>query len=243
MTKKGLDEVLTQFRATTNLVHDKEQLGSRYGQLKSLYGFIKKLKTQSCLGRREDGSVIATEDWWENNTKGHPEWKKLKNGWPDYLEDLEHMFHGVAVDGSTAYVPGQGEVLEVDNEEDDEEDDGNDDSVTPATPVTPSSNGSLKRANSICTTAKSPKKTKLKSPTLRTMNRFMANNERIQEERNKYLAAAVEAKISAKQSKEDVMFEKIKQVQRLAKECGVQESDHVQWLAVLRICWLFVTST
>ena len=36
------------------------------------------------------------------------------------------MFHGVAVDGSTAYVPGQGEVLEVD----DEEDDGNDDSVT-----------------------------------------------------------------------------------------------------------------
>jgi len=146
------------------------------------------------------------------------------------------MFHGVAVDGSTAYVPGQGEVLEVDDEEDDEEDDGNDDSVTPATPVTPSSNGSLKRASSICTTAKSPKKTKLKSPALRTMNRFMANNERIQEERNKYLATAVEAKISAKQSKEDVVFEKIKQVQRLAKECGVQESDPVQWLAVLRIC-------
>ena len=122
------------------------------------------------------------------------------------------MFHGVAVDGSTAYVPGQGEVLEVDDEEDDEEDDGNDDSVTPATLVTPSSNGSLKRASSICTTAKSPKKTKLKSPALRTMNRFMANNERIQEERNKYLAAAVEAKISAKQSKEDAMFEKIKQL-------------------------------
>jgi len=40
------------------------------------------------------------------------------------------MFHGVAVDGSTAYVLGQGEVLEVDDEEDDEEDDGNDDSVT-----------------------------------------------------------------------------------------------------------------
>ena len=34
-----------------------------------MYGFIKKLKTQSGLGRREDGSVIATEDWWENNTK------------------------------------------------------------------------------------------------------------------------------------------------------------------------------
>jgi len=46
----------------------------------------------------------------------------------------------------------------------------------------------------------------------------------------------VEAKISAKQSKEDVMFEKIKQVQRLAKECGVQESDPIQWLDVLRIC-------
>jgi len=69
MTKKGWDEVLTRFRAATNLVHDKEQLGSRYRQLKSLYGFIKKLKTQAGLGRREDGSVIATEDWWENNTK------------------------------------------------------------------------------------------------------------------------------------------------------------------------------
>jgi len=90
------------------------------------------------------------------------------------------MFHGVAVDGSTAYVPGQGEVLEVDDEEDDEEDDGNDDLVTPATPVTPSSNGSLKRVSSIYTTAKSPKMTKLKSPALRSMNRFMANNERIQ---------------------------------------------------------------
>ena len=62
MTKKRWDEVLTRFRATTNLVHDKEQLGSRYRQLKSLYGFIKKLKTQLGLGRREGGSVIATED-------------------------------------------------------------------------------------------------------------------------------------------------------------------------------------
>jgi hypothetical protein len=172
--------------------------------------------------------------------QGHPEWKKLKNGWPEYMDELDQMFDGVAVDGSSAYIPGQiVDVDEEDNGEEGAEEEGAEllDDHSPVTPVTASTNASLKRPNSTSTTAHSPRKIgKLKSPALRTMNRYMANNERIQEERNKYLAAAVEAKVKAKQQQDEAIFEKIKLVQHLAKECGVKESDPSKWLAVLRIC-------
>jgi hypothetical protein len=170
--------------------------------------------------------------------QGHPEWKKLKNGWPEYMDELDQMFDGVAVDGSSAYIPGQ--IVDVDDEDNGgAEEEGAEllDDHSPVTPVTASTNASLKRHNSTSTTAHSPRKIgKLKRPTLRTMNRYMANNERIQEERNKYLAVAVEAKVKAKQQQDEAIFENIKLFQHLAKECGVKESDPSKWLAVLRIC-------
>jgi len=36
----------------------------------------------------------------------------LKDGWPEYLDQLEQMFEGVAVDGSTAYVPGSNKEVD-----------------------------------------------------------------------------------------------------------------------------------
>jgi hypothetical protein len=149
------------------------------------------------------------------------------------MDELDQMFDGVAVDGSSAYIPGQiVDVDEEDNGEEGAEEEGAEllDDHSPVTPVTASTNASLKRPNSTSTTAHSPRKIgKLKSPALRTMNRYMANNERIQEERNKYLAAAVEAKVKAKQQQDEAIFEKIKLVQHLAKECGVKESDPSKW--------------
>jgi hypothetical protein len=157
------------------------------------------------------------------------------------MDELDQMFDGVAIDGSSAYIPGQ--IVDVDEEDNGEEgaeeEEGAElhDDHSPVTPVTPSTNASLKRPNITSTTAHSPRKIgKLKSPALMTMNRYMANNERIQEERNKYLDAEVEAKVKAKQQQDEAIFEKIKLVQHLAKECGVKESDPSKWLAILRIC-------
>ena len=39
--------------------------------------------------------------------QGHAEWRKLKNGPPDNLNELEIMFEHTAVDGSTACTPRQ----------------------------------------------------------------------------------------------------------------------------------------
>lgn len=38
--------------------------------------------------------------------QGHAEWRKLKLGPPENLEELEIMFEHTAVDGSTSCVPG-----------------------------------------------------------------------------------------------------------------------------------------
>lgn len=63
--------VIKQYYAATGMMHDREQICSRYRQLKALWGFIKQLKTDTGLGRNSDGTVIADDDWWESRTKVH----------------------------------------------------------------------------------------------------------------------------------------------------------------------------
>ncbi|KAG8096212.1 hypothetical protein GUJ93_ZPchr0013g35009 [Zizania palustris] len=44
--------------------------------------------SQTELGR-ENGTVITDDDFWKKYTKGHSEWKKLKLGPPENLDQLE----------------------------------------------------------------------------------------------------------------------------------------------------------
>jgi cell division protein FtsB len=38
--------------------------------------------------------------------QGKQEWLDLKNGWPEYIDELDRMFSGVAMMGETSFVPG-----------------------------------------------------------------------------------------------------------------------------------------
>jgi hypothetical protein len=79
------------------------------------------------------------------------EWKQLRYDPPSYLEHLQDIFEGVAVDGTSSYVPGQPE------QHDAEEDDGPHHFDFP-TDETPRSTGSNKRGSSTSTTGASPSK-------------------------------------------------------------------------------------
>ena len=69
MNKSGWKEVRSRFYAATGLMHDTEQFGNRYRKLKDLWQFIQNLRSDSGLGCRPDGSVVATETWWKNNAQ------------------------------------------------------------------------------------------------------------------------------------------------------------------------------
>jgi hypothetical protein len=68
MNKDGWKEIQPRFYAATGFWHDRAQFGNRYRQLRGLWQFIQQLRTDSGLGRRPDGSVVATEAWWKANT-------------------------------------------------------------------------------------------------------------------------------------------------------------------------------
>jgi hypothetical protein len=50
--------------------------------------------------------------------QARPNLKKFRHGNPEYLPLLHEMYHEVAVDGSSAYVPGTEEDLETNNDDD-----------------------------------------------------------------------------------------------------------------------------
>ena len=86
------------------------------------------------------------------------------------------MFLGVAVDGSTSFVPGGSVTVDEEEEEEPPED------LDVQTPISITSN---KRASSTSTTGSSPRKQQ-KSSAVRAMNKYMSDNAKIQAQRNEY---------------------------------------------------------
>ena len=68
MNKSGWRDLIARYYAATTLVHDKDQFKSKLRQLKHLWHFINDLRKGTGLGRREDGSILATDAWWESRT-------------------------------------------------------------------------------------------------------------------------------------------------------------------------------
>jgi hypothetical protein len=106
---------------------------------------------------------------------------KFRNcGIPPYLDQMDDMFKGNTVDGSTSYVPGarwasQCHVVSSDEEAGEEAGEEQQHDVTPRSYGT-------KRASSTSTTGASPSK-KSKSPAVRSMNAGLATHCEIARER------------------------------------------------------------
>ena len=62
-------EVIARYYVATNLVHDRTHIGNRIRELKGYWQFIQRLRNDTGLGRRYDGTVDATEKWWVDNTE------------------------------------------------------------------------------------------------------------------------------------------------------------------------------
>jgi hypothetical protein len=71
MSKTGWRDLVQRYQAATRLFHDRDQIASRIRQLKAQWQFCNRLCYDSGLGRRQDGSIDADDDWWETNTKVH----------------------------------------------------------------------------------------------------------------------------------------------------------------------------
>lgn len=69
MHKNGWKELINKFAAITHLVHDKTQFQTKHKELRKLWELCNLLRYGSVLGRRPDGTVDATDDWWKEQTK------------------------------------------------------------------------------------------------------------------------------------------------------------------------------
>lgn len=107
---------------------------------------------------------MATDQWWNDNTKGHPDLKKFKDGLPVYLNKLDRMFEGVAVDGSS-FVAGESYPIYESDGSDEQQEEEEEDQLTPLSV-------GIKRASSTSTTTSSLSK-RSKSPAVRAMDNNM----------------------------------------------------------------------
>lgn len=137
-----------------------------------------------------------------------PEWKKLKNGPPPYFELLEKIFDGVAVDGSTAYYPGQ-----QDSEGEEEEYEYDNAAYNLTAGDSPATSGSRKRPSSNTSTATSPSK-KSKSPMVKIFRDLLDLNRQANHD-NKAL-------IDAQLDKQTKKLGQVEQLNKLAVEAGVR---------------------
>ena len=94
---------------------------------------------------------------------------ELKDGWPEYIDELDRMFARVAMNGETSFVPGVSRRLHYVSSGEEEADH---DQVTPLSCATPVSSGS-KRSSNTRSDASCPSK-KSKSAAVRSMDANMS---------------------------------------------------------------------
>jgi len=256
MSKWGWKNITDEYFKATKLVHDNVTFGSKVRELKREWSAIQKLQHKSTgLGRSADGSVDATDEWWEENSEVHlilrcpqllsylrtlsdnlfatfqdKECQKMKDGLPEYLPEMDKMFQGVAVTGESAYVPGRRNGPQyISSDEDEDGDNG-----TPHS--TPQSSGSKRSFSSMSThsTGTSPRK-KSKSPALRQMQSNMRQLNIMMEDK-----AARQSQIWAdRQKKEDdkeaAKKARRKQVIQMAKDLVATTGNRHLWVGVLKL--------
>jgi hypothetical protein len=163
--------------------------------------------------------------------QGHTEWKKLKTRWPPYIDELDRMFMGVAVDGSTSFVPGQStpyEDITSEDEEDFEEDEGDQ--------LTPLSSGSKRTSSTPNTrsTTTSPKK-KVKSPAVRDMVEGMKDFNVNAKDRTVVVVECLTLRRKDKEDDRAAKMELCDRIARMARDCGVTEANSKLWVGVLKL--------
>ncbi|CAN6235185.1 unnamed protein product [Urochloa humidicola] len=183
MNKTSWLNVRLRFLAATGKNYDKGQFLYRKRLLHKIWVFTKKMCKKIGLGSRSDGGVLADDDWWKENAKGDKELESLRyKGLPSYINDLDGMCSGIAVDGSSAFVPGNDDAEESLNDNDDSPS-GQHAAIAedaPSSQHTPTSTSSRKRGSSTSTTASSPNSKKSKSPAVHAMNNLARANDRFQ---------------------------------------------------------------
>ncbi|KAJ1253496.1 hypothetical protein BS78_K248400 [Paspalum vaginatum] len=207
-----------------------EEDADRWDTPNEISSFIKWANEETGLGRGPNGEIKASPEWWKMHcTKQYWECKKFRHGWPTYLDQLMFMFHGIAVDGRSSYVPGCDDdttYLNSDGEGDEEDDDLR----------SPISSSNLKRASSTTDTATSPPK-KHKSP----MVKYKKDMIDVQVGSSKDLEVAKQiqdhiaskkrdAKLAAKEEREA----EIEKCLQLVKECGASEDSEEFYVATMK---------
>jgi hypothetical protein len=165
-------------------------------------------------------------------------------GMPDYLGQLDDMFAGWTVDGSTAYRPGTGAATNVigveDSDDEDAQHEGQDDGATPASQgfATPGSQVH-KRPSSTNSTASSPsKKTRSSNAKSWDSNQREANDIERQNVNLFGTILEMQQKKNQHQVQQSPMTKKqmIEQAYNIALGMGITAATRSSFLAVRKIC-------
>ncbi|RCV24731.1 hypothetical protein SETIT_5G109300v2 [Setaria italica] len=180
MTRRGYCNMKKGMLLKTGFNLTIKQLKNRWPQCRTLYTFWNMMQNDTGLGRRPDGSIVASAEWWDKALKGKSECRKFMFGVPTYIGYLEEMFKGHLVDGAASIIPGSS-TQEKGGEEVDLGDDEGEEQEEEEFLASPLSSGSRKRTNSLSSTATSPNK-KSKSPMVKMFQGLLAE---LQVSRNK----------------------------------------------------------
>nr|TKV94380.1 hypothetical protein SEVIR_9G290600v2 [Setaria viridis] len=163
-----------------------------------------------------------------------PDLRKLQHGAPEYLDQLEEMFHETAVDGSTAYIP----EVEEEEEEDGEDDDIGDPSVGgedcdaqhASFYDSPKSSNTRKRSNaSTKSTATSPPK-ESRSPMINAVTNYF-NRQSEKDDVTYSIFRSVGASIvkftedKRQKMTTNVVADEVRRCQQLALDCGASKDS------------------